>query len=189
MRYDKRDRTKLIVLGLIVVGLWVVIGVYAVVLSRHWQDKLSASHRAHAPAATDRPALAQQPMAPQVASRVAALVTPVPPPARDPFQPKISPRTRGAATRPTPPAEEQSSLPLLPPPPQLGPSTASAKDILHVTGIILGNPSTAVLRVGDQHHVVREGYWLDNRVRVQTIGESTVTLRDSQGTYVLRLGQ
>jgi len=58
-----------------------------------------------------------------------------------------------------------------------------------VTGIITGTPNTAVLRVGDEHHVVREGNWLSNRIRIEAIDASSVTLRDSQGTYVLTLGR
>ena len=58
-----------------------------------------------------------------------------------------------------------------------------------VTGIITGTPSTAVLRVSDEHYVVREGDWLDNNVRVHAISESAVTLRDRGKTYMLRLGR
>ena len=58
-----------------------------------------------------------------------------------------------------------------------------------MSGIIVGNPSMAVLRVGDQHYVVREGYRLDSNIVVQTIDQSSVTLRDGRGTYTLRLGQ
>jgi hypothetical protein len=179
MRYDRRDRTKLIVLAVILAALWVFIGA---MLRRHWQDKLAASEREHAATvAQEQAGMAapgpgqerqvaaptQQPIAPQAASRVAALVTPVPPPGRDPFQPKVPARTHGAATRPAAPPEPQPPVPLLPPPPQPAPSPAISRDILHVTGIIAGNPSAAVLR----------------------INESSVTLRDSQGTYVLRLGR
>ena len=78
-------------------------------------------------------------------------------------------------------------VPLLPPPPS--PSPSADRNTLRVSGIIVGDPSTAVLRVGDEHYVVREGHRLDSNIVVQTIDQSSVTLRDSRGTYTLRLGQ
>jgi hypothetical protein len=62
------------------------------------------------------------------------------------------------------------------------------RDQLQLTGIILGTPSTAVLRLGDDHFVVKEGDLLDSTLRVQKITKTTVTLRDGRTAYTLRLG-
>jgi len=189
MKYDKKAITKLVVLGVILLGLWVFIGIRYAKLSRHWKAKIAAQERAHAAAAASQRASSEQGRTPEATSRVAALVTPVPPPQSDPFRPMIPPRSRRAAARSaaaTSP-ETQGAAPFLPPPPSA--ASTSDRSSLHVTGIIIGTPNTAVLRLGDEHYVVREGYFLDNRVRVQTIERDTVTLQDSRGTYVLRLGR
>lgn len=191
MKYDSKSRGKLIVLGIILIAVWVVIGVRYVALSRHWKAMRAAEERAHAAAVTSQAASSQQASGVAAGTRMAALVTPVAPPESDPFRPVIAPRTRGVAVRsaaaPSPESGEQPAVPFLPP----SISTVSTVDrsSLYVTGIIVGTPNTAVLRFGDEHYVVREGYLIDNRIRVQTIGRDTVTLQDSQGTYVLRLGR
>jgi hypothetical protein len=61
-------------------------------------------------------------------------------------------------------------------------------DRLQLTGIIQGTPSTAVLRLGDNHFVVKEGDVLDNSLRVQKITRTTVILRDGRTSYTLRIG-
>ncbi len=60
---------------------------------------------------------------------------------------------------------------------------------LRVTGIIVGQPTVAVLRAGRDHYVVNEGDWLDGRLRVQRITATTVTLNDGDRAYLLRLGR
>ena len=176
MKYDKKNKTKVIILAAALLALWAVIGIRYVVLHRHWEAKAEAS-RTHA-----HPAAVADPSRPSL--RLAALVTPVPPPERDPFHPVIAPRRRGAA-QPSP--DRHASVPSLPPTPRA--SAASSRDTLRVTGIILGHPNTAVLRVGDDHHVVQEGNLLTDQIRVESVGKTSVTLRDRQGTYVLRLGR
>ena len=180
MKYDKKDKTKIIILVAALLVLWAVIGIRYVVLHRYWEAKAEES-RAHAHAAA--PAAVADPS--RQSLRLAALVTPVPPPERDPFHPVIAPRRRGAAQPSAVPSVDQHpSLPSLPPTPR-----ASSRDTLRVTGIILGNPNTAVLRVGDDHHVVQEGNLLTDRIRVESVDRTSVTLRDGQGTYVIRLGR
>ncbi len=182
MKYDKKDKTKVIVLAAALLGLWVAIGIYYVILHRHWEAKAEES-RAHAHAAV--PAAVADPSGPSL--RLAALVTPVPPPERDPFHPVIAPRRRGAAQASGAPSVDQHPLvPSLPPTPR---ATASSRNTLRVTGIILGSPNTAVLRIGDDHHVVQEGNLLTDRIRVESVDRTSVTLRDRQGTYVIRLGR
>jgi hypothetical protein len=209
MKPDKQSRAKVIILIVILVAVWAVIGIRYLALSRYWKAKAEAAQQ-HVHLAGDEghavPSSASSPASSPASStasstassgqlakatpslRVAALVAPVPPPKSDPFQPAISPRTtrrptsRSAAAQP-----EAPSLVPLPPPPS--PSSSTDRNRLRVSGIIIGNPSTAVLRVGDEHYVVREGYRLDNNIVVQAIDQSSVTLRDSHGTYRLRLGQ
>lgn len=183
MKYDKKDKTKVIVLAAALLVLWAVIGIRYVVLRRYWEAKTEES-RTHTHAAT--PAAVAGPSRPSL--RLAALVTPVPPPERDPFHPVIAPRRRGAAQPSGAPSVDQhASVPSLPPPPRA--SAASSRDTLRVTGIILGHPNTAVLRIGDDHHVVQEGNLLTDQIRVESVDRTSVTLRDRQGTYILRLGR
>ncbi|UCC67366.1 MAG: hypothetical protein JSV79_09555 [Armatimonadota bacterium] len=191
MKYDSKSRGKLIVLGIILIAVWVVIGLRYVALSRHWEAKRAAEEHAHAAAAASQAASSQEAPEAAAGARMAALVTPVAPPESDPFRPVIPPRTRRAATRAaaTPGSESGArvAVPLLPPP--ISMATTVDRSSLYVTGIIVGTPNTAVLRFEDEHYVVREGYLIDNRIRVQTIGKDSVTLQDSRGIYVLRLGR
>jgi hypothetical protein len=60
---------------------------------------------------------------------------------------------------------------------------------LQLTGIIAGSPSTAVLRLGEEHYVVREGDLLNGQLRVQQITKNSVVLREGRSTYTLRLGR
>ena len=203
MKPDKQSRTKTIILVVILVAVWAVIGIRYIALSRYWKAKtaaqaaqqhtLLAGDEDHAapssPAsAASSTASSGQPAEAAPSLRVAALVAPVPPPKSDPFKPAISPRTTRRATSSSAAARpEAPSLVPLPPPPTSSPS--ADRNTLRVSGIIMGDPSWAVLRVGDEHYVVREGYRLENNVTVQTIDRSSVTLRDSRGTYTLRLGE
>ena len=100
MKHDKKTITKLIVLGAILLGLWVFIGIRYARISQHWKAKLAAEERAHAAAVAIQRASSEPHQTPEPTARVAALVTPVPPPQSDPFRPVIPPRTRGAAARP-----------------------------------------------------------------------------------------
>jgi hypothetical protein len=184
MTYSKKDRTKIIVLAVVLGTLWVFIGVRYLRLSQQWEQKVAEEHRKHEAAVAALQA-SQEPVS--AAARLAAMVQPVAPPERDPFHPVIAPRTRGAA-----PAVEERPAEEVPPLPVLSNADASGRydrTALHVTGIILGQPSTAVLRVGERHFVIREGDVLDGDLRVVSIGATTVTLRGRRNTYALRLGQ
>ena len=196
MKPDTQSRTKAIVLVVILLAVWAVIAIRYIALSRYWKAKtaaLAAQQHVHPAGDEDRAAPSSassgQPTEAALPLRVAGLVAPVPPPKSDPFQPAISPRTTRRATSGSaaPQPEARPVVPLLPPPPS--PSPSADRNTLRVSGIIMGNPSTAVLRVGDQHYVVREGYRLDSNIVVQTIAQSSVTLRDGRGPYPLRLGQ
>jgi hypothetical protein len=191
MKPDKRSRTKVIILIVILLAVWAVIGIRYIALARHWKAKtaaLAAQQHVHPTGDEDHAASSGQPTEAALPLRVAVLVAPVPPPKSDPFQPAISPRTTRRATSRSAAAQPEAP-PLVPLPPPPSPSPSADRNTLRVSGIIVGNPSTAVLRVGDQHYVVREGYRLDSNIVVQTIDQSSVTLRDGRGTYTLRLGQ
>ncbi|MFB3880468.1 MAG: hypothetical protein ACE149_04350 [Armatimonadota bacterium] len=193
MKYDKKDRAKIVVLAAILIVLWVVIGVRFALLSRQHKAKLATAEAA----ATERAAAAlraqsatpagQKPLSP--ALRLAALVAPVQPPKGDPFHPIIPPRNVVARRQSAPAVrtadEPQEPAPALPP---LAGSGERGGDNLQLTGIIAGTPSTAVLRLGEDHFVVREGDVLDTTLRVQKISKTTVTLRDGKTAYTLRLG-
>lgn len=190
MRYEKKDRTKILVLIVALVALWVFIGLRFTVLSKDKKAKEAARARRQAEAQQAKagdPARASGKMSPTL--RLAALMAPVDPPKDDPFRPVIPPRRHGQAVEPTvqprPEPSTPDDSPPLPPPPD----SRRGRDTLQVTGIILGSPSTAVLRVGDEHYVVRAGDLLDSQLRVQEITKDTVTLRDGRTTYVLRLGR
>jgi len=193
MKPNPGDKPKIIVLSIILAAVLAFIAIRYVQLSRQWKEKIEAHEKAHEAAVVQAQKQAStSPGAPARSSRVAALVTPVPPPTRDPFYPVIAPRTR--RVRPPESGGESPGGPRAAPvlPSQLPDFAASATrptDVLRVTGIITGTPSTAVLRVSDEHYVVREGDWLDNNVRVHAISESAVTLRDRGKTYMLRLGR
>ncbi len=181
MRYDKKDRPKVIVLLTLLILVWAFIGIRFAVLSREAKARRAAEESRRQAAAVQ---VAQQPTQPGTAAsfRLAALVTPVEPPKDDPFRPIIPPR--GTAPRRTRTTEAPRPEPILPP------STAGYQSSnLHLTGVILGNPSTAVLRVGDEHYVVREGDWLDSELQVAKIATGAVTIRDKRSSYVLRLGR
>jgi len=207
MKPDKQSRTKAIILVVILLAVWAVIGIRYIALSRYWKAKTAAlaaaqqhvhpagdeDHAAPSSAASAASSTASsgQPAEAAPSLRVAALVAPVPPPKSDPFQPAISPRTtrratsRSAAARP----EARPVVPL-PPPPSSSPS--ADRNALRVVGIVIvtGDPRMAVLRVGDEPpQFVREGDTLYSNIVVQTIDPSSVILRDSRGTYTLRLGQ
>jgi len=188
MKYNREDLPKIIVLSVILLGVLIYIGVRSAQLAGEHKARLAAQEARHQ--AAEQAALAAQasPTA-QAAAAVEALIRQVPPPERDPFRPVIAPRRAGAAaaagtpqqpeTPPTPPPSVTPGSPDLP---------ALRGTALHVTGIVVGTPTIAVLRFGEEHYVVREGDVLNGGLRVQTIAASTVTLRDGQNTYVLRLG-
>jgi len=189
MKYNREDLPKIIVLSVILLGMLIFIGVRYAQLSREHKAELAAQEARHE-AAHQAAQAAQASSAAQASAAVEALIKQVPPPERDPFRPVIPPRRRGAAAaatqQPQQPAAPSTPSPLTPAgatdlPPLRG-------DTLHVTGIVVGNPSIAVLRFQDEHYVIREGDVLNGGLRVQTIAASQVTLRDSQNTYILRLG-
>ncbi len=183
MKYDKRDKPKVIVLFVLLIAIWAFIGIYFGVLSRREQAKRAAVDARRQAAQTVQVAHQQPQSALSPTSRLAALVAPVEPPKDDPFRPIIPSRRTGA--RPSSRPGSQSE-PVLPPPLD---ASGYDRSSLHLTGVIIGEPSTAVLRVGEEHYVVREGDWLDNQLRVQQISQDGVTLRDARSTYNLRLGR
>jgi hypothetical protein len=195
MKYNQADKPKIIVLSVVLALVVGYIVVRSVQLRREWKGREDARAEQHqlAHAATADPEPGIPPASGDGSSTVEdnpllkALVYPPEPPERDPFYPVIAPRSsRPAAStgtsrpRPTPVLSTQL-------PPFSG--SSGPGDILRVTGIITGDPSTAVLRVGDEHYVVRVGDWLDNTKRVEAIGASTVTVRESKRSYTLRLGR
>jgi len=182
MKYDKRDRPKIIILAVVLIGLWAFIGLRFFVLSRETKAKMEADEARRAAAhAAQSSAQGTEVVSPT--ARLAALITPVDPPKSDPFKPIIAPRGRFVAPR----AKPQDVNPVLPPLDEA--ASAQRREDLHVTGIITGNPPTAVLRVQDQHYVVKPGDWLDEKLQVAEIGNNAVTLRDGRNTYKLRLGR
>jgi len=189
MRHSKQDRTKVILLSTILVAVWLFIGVYYVILARYWEAK-TAEARRHEHEAADATGLpganAQQTAESPKSPLVASLTLRVPPPERDPFYPVIPPRTGRTAAAPAVPetSEEETTTALLP-----IWSPGGRDEVLHIAGIIVGNPSIAVLRHGERHYVVKEGDWLDERTRVQAISRSAVTVREGNKARVLRLGR
>jgi hypothetical protein len=193
MRYDKKDRAKIVALAAILIVLWGFIGVRFALLSRAHKAQARARQQARDAA---RPQTAAAPNASEStavspALRLAALVAPVPPPKSDPFHPVIAPRSTESTPQPLSTRkrsrEPEQAPPVLPPLPG-SPSGGRGGDRLQLTGIIVGTPSTAVLRLGEDHYVVREGDVLDTTLHVQKITKTTVTLRDGRAAYTLRLG-
>lgn len=193
MKYDRKDKTKIIALVVILVVFWAFIIFEFTTLSRKTKAKLAAHERAHAAARAAQTQTGQQPTGAPITSpalRLAALVTPVAPPKNDPFRPIIQPRNQSqlnASVQSQTRREEAShaSIPALPPMPD---SRGGGKGALQLTGIIAGSPSTAVLRLGEEHYVVREGDLLNGQLRVQQITKNSVVLREGRSTYTLRLG-
>jgi len=192
VKYDKKDKAKVVILAVLLAGLWIFIGVRFAILSQQTKSKIQADRERHAAAHAAQikvnGGLHSVPEKSPVL-RLAALMTPVEPPKDDPFRPVIPPRSHTSAAQPpaTPKKDPSESLP-----PLWGDSSSSSRrsrNELHVTGIIQGSPSTAILRFGENHYVVREGDMLDNDLRILEIGRNSVTLRDGQSTYVLRIGQ
>jgi hypothetical protein len=197
MKYDKKDRTKILVLVAVLVAVWAVIGIRFAVLSARHKAELARNAQTQAGGqqqSTPAPGGpgAQPGSGGSPTLRLAALVAPVSPPTNDPFHPIIAPRTSVARLAPEPSAGRrqqgpETAPPTLPPMPGAD-SSGRSGDSLQLTGIIQGTPSTAVLRLGDSHFVVKEGDVLDNSLRVQKITKTTVTLRDGRTSYTLRIG-
>jgi hypothetical protein len=197
MKYKQADKPKIIVLSVALFALLLYIGVRSVQLSREWKGKTAAAEARHQlahasmaePGAVGVPAsTGEPPSLVESNPRLRALMYSGLPPERDPFYPVIR-RPRAGRPAVKRPAADRSTPTALPP---LGTTTGlatPARDSLRITGIITGSPPAAVLRVGDQHYVVREGDWINDSVRVQTIDTSTVTLRDGKRSYTLRLGR
>lgn len=196
MKYNREDLPKIIVLGLVLVALIAYIGVSYSKLSSRYREQ-EAKHRAQHPPTAGGQATAgtpgnQAPMTPAVA----ALIAPVVPPGRDPFSPVIPPRRWSSAPSAAASggAKGGKKAPLAPVLPPLvgvgvGTGTVSSHDtVLALTGIILGPPTLAVLRRGEDHFIVKQGDQLPGRFRVQAITRTSVTLRDGKQEFVLRLG-
>ncbi len=196
MRYNKQDLPKIVVLFVVLTGLVVYIGVsYARLASKY--RKQEAEHiAAHA---RQDAAAAATPGAPLISPSIAALMAPVSPPERDPFLPVIAPPRSGYSTPVRtirrlghPSAPDPLVLPPLTPtvpgqPPPF-PATRDA-NALALTGIIVGTPSMAIMRRGQDHFIVQPGSELPGKVRVQAVTRNTVTLKDGNRQYTLRLGQ
>jgi len=187
MRQNPKDKLKVVLLVGILVCLWVFIGIRFFALSGAHKTEEEARERRQAAARAAQNSQVS-PAATSPTLRLAALVTPVDPPKDDPFRPIIPPR-RHAQAAPAPTNSGSEDRPAILPPMPNSSSTAARRSQLYVAGIIIGNPSTAVLRWGEDHYVVREGDLLDNDLRVQQIKSDSVTLRGGGSTYVLRLGR
>ncbi len=176
---------------MVLIAVLVYIGVRSVQLSREWKGRsvAYAQQHDHAPAGAPQASSTQQASLLDTDPRLRALVYPPPPPERDPFYPVIPPRRGGAPARPAPSTETSAPKEPVPVVPAASTLSMAGADGLRVTGILLGNPSAAVLRIGEKHYVVRVGDWLDNQVRVHAIDKSTVTLREGKNSYVLRIGR
>lgn len=196
MKYDRKDLPKIIALSMILIALLVYIGVVYSQSRAKMRADMERHRAGHAQEAASAAAGAgRAAAAPSVSPLVTALLAPVPPPDRDPFDPVIPPRSQytsapaPASSRPSR-TEAPSELPLLPPVSEgSGPFPSSrTQDVLTLSGIILGPPSLAVLRRGEEHFIVKAGDQIAGRLRVQSISRDTVTLRDARREYVLRLG-
>jgi len=187
MRQNPKDKLKVVLLAGALLGLWIFIGIrFFALSSAHKAEEAARERRQAAARVAQNPQV--NPAATSPTLRLAALVTPVEPPKDDPFRPIIPPRRHSQAA-PTPTNTESTDRPALLPPMPNSSSSVGRKSQLYLAGIIVGNPSTAVLRWGEDHYVVREGDYLDNDLRVQQITKDSVTLRGGGSTYVLRLGR
>jgi len=189
MRQNPKDKLKVVVLVGALVCLWLFIGLRFFALSgAHKAKEEARERRQEAARVAQNPQV--NPAATSPTLRLAALVTPVEPPKDDPFRPIIPPRRHAQATpAPTTNNTQPQDRPALLPPMPNSSSSAGRRSQLYLAGIIVGTPSTAVLRWGEDHYVVREGDYLDNDLRVQQIKKDSVTLRGGGSTYVLRLGR
>ena len=187
MRRNPKDKLKVVLLVAVLGCLWLFIGIrFFALSSAHKAEEEARERRQEAARAAQNPQGSSAATSPTL--RLAALVTPVEPPKDDPFRPIIPPRRHAQAT-PAPTNTESKDRPALLPPMPNSSSSVSRRSQLYLAGIIVGNPSTAVLRWGEDHYVVREGDYLDNDLRVQQIKKDSVTLRGGGSTYVLRLGR
>ena len=192
MKQSRQDLPKIIGLSIMLAAVIVYIIVTFLKISTQQQVRMEQARLTQeqaARSATTTPG-DSDPNA-RAAASVQALLTPVPAPERDPFYPLISQRRPGElAQKPAATQErEGEGLPeILPPFPGTESSGASARDTLHVTGIVMGRPPVAVLRHGENHLIVQPGDVIDGGLRVQSINRTSVTLRGGQKTYLLRLG-
>jgi len=190
MKYRKEDLPKIIALSVVLVAALIWAAFATLKSYHHYVGGGPATARAPGTAGLTAPGQ-QGPKGSTTASSkmLAGLLTPVPPPNRDPFDPVIRPRwQQETASRPTveEPKPAPSPLPVLPPLPG---AAGVDKGVLHVTGIVLGAPSIVVLHRGDQPYIVKQGDYVEGSLRVESVTRNSVTLRDRQGTYVLRLGE
>jgi hypothetical protein len=189
MKYSRQDLPKIIVLSIVLAGVLVYIGVTYAKLSAKNKALLEAEHRAHERAAAAYATAIARASGAGPSPTVAALLNPTPPPQRDPFRPLIAPggyRQTQETARSEPTENTSSALPPLP-----GPETTAGRssNVLRVTGIVVGRPSVAVLRRGEDVFIVQPGDVLNGGLRVQSVSRTSVTLRDNQRSYVLRLGE
>lgn len=198
MRYNKQDLPKIVVLFIVLIGLVTYIGISYAKLAAKYRKQEAEHVAAHARQAAASGA-ATTPGSPQLSPSIAALMAPVSPPDRDPFLPVIS-APRAGYSAPVKPARRsgQPSTPeplVLPPltptvPGQQPPfQTTRDANALALTGIIVGTPSLAVMRRGQDHFIVQVGSELPGKVRVQAVTRNSVTLKDGNRQYTLRLGQ
>ena len=184
MKYRKEDLPKIIVLSLVLVAAVI----WAVVANVRSFQRYAGGRSPGTGAAGAGTSAATQQAAPTSTATPpamwAGLLTPVPPPSRDPFDPVIAPRWQREASRSTP--EPSTPAPPAAVPPLPG---STVGDSLHLTGIIYGPPSIVVIRKGEDAHILRQGDYLEGGLRVDNVTRNSVTLRDRQGSYTLRLGE
>jgi len=188
MRYSRSELPKIVGLSVVLVGLIAYLAVgYGKLLGRY-QAEQAGHAAAHAAQAAVGPAGGQAaPSQAQAPATAAALIAPAAPPERDPFEPIIPLGWPAQVSAQSARSQQRPSLPILP---ALAPTRPGREaGALSVSGIVSGPPSLAVLRQGENHFIVRSGDGLPGRIRVVSIGKSTVTLRDGQREYVLRLGE
>lgn len=179
MKYRKEDLPKLIILSLVLVAAVI----WAVLANVKALKRFSSA--AAQQAAEQKRAATEAETSQRAPRTLLAALAPVPPPTRDPFEPIIAPRWQREHRASSP--EPRSARPPLPPtlPPLPGMADSEA---LHLSGIIYGPPSIAVIRQGEEAHILKQGDALPGGLRVETITRTSVTLRGRQGTFVLRLG-
>ena len=191
MKYKQEDKTKIIVLSVILACILVVVIVRWFKLSGEHQRKMllhqetdhALQHTVAQYSAPDSAAGVLGAGQPVGSAFATALLAEVLPPERDPFHPIIPPHSRRASSSAaSSQASSESSVSEVPS--IVMPS--GERQALHVTGIA---GETAVLRHGEDHFIVQVGDFLDDRLHVTAIGRSTVSLQDNQRSYVIRLGR
>lgn len=208
MKVDKADMPKIIVLG-VLVAVFIGWGAYSMIGRRAAASSPPPAQSVREAAESDSAAKPKTPPAPKVepAKPVQVAATPAaqPQPTKDPFTPRVSdaPVIAGALPR-IPMIPRNSNLAMLPPfkpgisvrPIDDGGScgitpfgAAPALDPQFVlTGVINGATNVAIIRAGDERHIVREGQYINGKYLVKSIGHDRVVLTTGTRSINLRLG-